>query len=360
MIAPRTHASTHSFYYPELDSLRFFAFLLIFIHHTDISDYPLLSRIQSIGWIGVDIFFCLSAYLLTRLLGTEYRLNNRVHVGYFFMRRILRIWPLYFLFVAFVIFFQLFTDPLLLKANWDRAVGLVTFTDNIFAATSGYNPIAFTGHLWTISYEEQFYLCIPLAVPFLLKLSKTKRSFFLLTMVIIGWGIRFALISHEASEVTVYVLPLTHFESIMIGIALAWWNVPHRVSMLVCAGSLIVLLLLPSSSDNALRLMALYPVAALFAGGLVSNALCHKNLVKGRILNFAPFVYFGKISFGLYVFHIFAIRACSFLFGHRFPGIEAIAAFLLTLVLAHISYRLVESRFLRLKSNFTIIKNKPV
>src|SRR5690606_2476800 len=95
---------------PELDGLRFIAFLLVFLHHLPfpsewLARSPLLSRIHAFGWIGVDIFLVLSAYLLTRLAIEERRHTGRFDVVRFYMRRALRIWPLYFLGLAIGFFF---------------------------------------------------------------------------------------------------------------------------------------------------------------------------------------------------------------------------------------------------------------
>src|SRR5690606_33171181 len=112
--------------------LRFIAFLLIFIHHTGFGDVFLVSFIKRIGWIGVDVFFCLSAFLLTRLLQIEYENTDRIHIRYFFIRRVLRIWPLYFTYITFCLCLHWMTASTELGGY--RIAGLYTFTDNIFAA----------------------------------------------------------------------------------------------------------------------------------------------------------------------------------------------------------------------------------
>jgi len=157
---------------PELDGLRFIAFLLIFIHHSSTQGVAIFREIKTIGWLGVEIFFCLSAFLLTRLLLRERDQFGTVDVYKFFMRRILRIWPLYFTYVILAIILSVYWH-VITSGNLHRIVGLLTFTDNFFAAFQGFNPIRFTGHLWTISYEEQFYLCLPFFVPYLLLIYLT-------------------------------------------------------------------------------------------------------------------------------------------------------------------------------------------
>src|SRR5271157_1881088 len=106
--AATRQGSQEPFYRPELDCLRFFAFLGVFVHHS-IPKEPsffrahglpvILSNFSYAGAFGVDLFFCLSAYLITKLLLREKDLTGHLNVKAFYVRRILRIWPLYFAFV---------------------------------------------------------------------------------------------------------------------------------------------------------------------------------------------------------------------------------------------------------------------
>src|SRR5688572_6649596 len=93
-------------YLPGLDVLRLAAFLLIFFHHAHFPDPAVSFVARKIGWIGVDIFFCLSAFLLGRLLLEEKEANGRIDIAAYFVRRILRIWPLYFIYVLLAVVFH--------------------------------------------------------------------------------------------------------------------------------------------------------------------------------------------------------------------------------------------------------------
>ena len=154
-----------SFYRPELDCLRFFAFLAVFVHHTmprQIDFYiahhlpTALSNVAYAGSFGVDLFFCLSAFLITELLLREKEEVGYLNVKAFYIRRILRIWPLYFAFVLFS-FGLTFVDRnqhfsvsqltmfLLLAGNWASAFTVIS---------------SVVAPLWSVSIEEQFYLCL--------------------------------------------------------------------------------------------------------------------------------------------------------------------------------------------------------
>jgi peptidoglycan/LPS O-acetylase OafA/YrhL len=140
------------FYLPELDSLRFFAFLAVFICHC----FALAGREgawSDVGSFGVDLFFVLSAYLITELLLRERRSRGRFDLGRFYARRILRIWPLYFTFLA--------GAELAGAVPQGDLAPLALFAGNFAYAAWGPPGLAVSS-LWSLSVEEQFYLVWPL------------------------------------------------------------------------------------------------------------------------------------------------------------------------------------------------------
>ena len=135
-------AQTGRYYLPELDSLRFFAFLAVFICHAfphEASGYPKALPGPIVNWIagtvcagafGVDLFFLLSSFLITSLLVREHRQTGRIDVPGFWIRRCLRIWPLYILFVVVAGFLLPLWFPFIPKLATCYAIGLATFTQN--------------------------------------------------------------------------------------------------------------------------------------------------------------------------------------------------------------------------------------
>ena len=162
------------FYRPELDVLRFFAFLGVFIFHAaprtmdfyDRAGYPhwlssLLIPTFGAGAYGVDLFFALSAYLITSLLLRERAATDHLDLRGFYLRRILRIWPLYLAFVAFAAIFALLVPGQHLPMRY--VVGYSLLAGNWIYVFYGL-PASFAVPLWTVSIEEQFYLAWPLAL----------------------------------------------------------------------------------------------------------------------------------------------------------------------------------------------------
>jgi peptidoglycan/LPS O-acetylase OafA/YrhL len=215
------HREKSKFYYPELDGLRFIAFLLVFIHHAPVLNFSALRFIKDFGWIGVDLFFALSAFLFVKILAKEFEKTGTISISKFYIRRGLRIWPIYVLFCLFLVVVavtrQVSVGVSLPFFPW-RVLGLFTFTDNIFSAFKGYNPIPFSGQLWTISYEEQFYLVIPIMLRYLFKSRGSRVVLLLSALAVLFFIIRSVLIYQKTPHPAIWVLPMTHFESILLGI----------------------------------------------------------------------------------------------------------------------------------------------
>src|SRR5580698_2798454 len=171
-VGPDTTSGTrnNSYYRPELDALRFFAFLCVFSFHrmdyvpTDPIHDPWLFRIGNIGPFGVPVFFLLSAFLITELLLRERERTGRIHIKAFYMRRILRIWPLYFMMFFGLALLNRFIagvgteDPL----AW---LAFTLFAGNWYILHHGWIAGS-VDPLWSISVEEQFYIVIPLLAAF--------------------------------------------------------------------------------------------------------------------------------------------------------------------------------------------------
>ena len=145
------------FYQPELDGLRFYAFLGVFVYHTLPSQAMpwLWGAVIKSGAAGVDLFFALSAFLITSLLLRERQQTGRISLRLFYLRRILRIWPLYFVVLALgVVLAHTVPDQ---RLPWYYIAGYLLFIGNWVSAAFGH-PQSICSPLWTVSIEEQFYL----------------------------------------------------------------------------------------------------------------------------------------------------------------------------------------------------------
>lgn len=363
-------------YYPELDSLRFFAFLLVLIHHSPyMKSIAVWQTLSEYGWMGVDLFLCLSAFLFARLLYVEYQQKGAINVGYFYLRRALRIWPLYFFFFAAMLTISIQQDGW--SANMlNRSIGMLTFTDNIFAAFINYNLVIwFTDHLWTISYEEQFYLVIPWVLRKLYQIKKSTTLIILVGVMFIGMLIRGFFIYNQVEHPAIWVLPITHFEAIfgglMIGLGLfdhSLKKIPAWIQLACGVLALYLITLMPNIDSIQWTLLLTYPLIGLgmtliLSAVMQGNISLLSTLFRNKLLG-----YFGKISYGLYVYHVASIwlayKITDLLVPPErllvYPLTVLLLGLIITLLVSMLSYQFLEKPFLRLKEKFTFIKSRPI
>jgi peptidoglycan/LPS O-acetylase OafA/YrhL len=378
-------SGTERVYFPNLNGLRFIAALLVIVHHIEQlksiygmpNDFS-SSFIQIIGELGVVLFFVLSGFLITYLLLAEENRTKTIAVKNFYLRRILRIWPLYFL-IVFVALFILPNIPLFVLPEYDRAtiyedlpwkiLLYVFFLPNLVSPMFGVVPYA--SLTWSIGTEEQFYLIWPLILK-----SIKKYRLILMFIIVAGYLLFARALFSDRTNFLVFKFEIN-----------AFWQSFNIASMAI--GGFFAMLL--HSKNPALKFFLNNPLF-YFALGFTSwllyrgvyfphitvNDLPFPYLYKEFysiwfgiiILNFAannenmisleqkPVRYLGKISYGLYIYHPIAIVAAlqtARWLGTASNGFIYALSLLLTVLLAGLSYRYFESYFLGLKSNFTSI-----
>ena len=368
--------ATDQFYYPELDVLRFIAFLLVFIHNSSpILINTFLDRFAEYTWFGVDLFFCLSAYLITKILVTEYQRNGSFNFRNFYMRRILRIWPLYFFYIA------LASLIVILSEGWSvnllkHIAALATFTFNLAYFGLLPFPLLIFIHLWSISYEEQFYAIIPWFLRKLLALEEKQKWIFIGVIFVLGNISRALFIYLRVNPAADYILPINRFESILGGLAIGlglfnqFFDRIHAEILFACAIlCLVIVFFLPNYETLGWNLVATYSLVGVGMTFLVFTIVKKQIPFFKTISRNKALVYLGKISYGLYVFH-FGTLALSSRICIDFLGLSAnqptyiIATmsigFVLTVLFAVLAYRYIETPFLKLKERFTLVSSRPV
>ena len=357
-------------YFPELDGLRFFAFFLVFVYHYSLLTQVYFNSPLKYFWIGVDLFFVLSAFLFTKLLTAEYSNTRSISFKKFYLRRIFRIWPIYFLFVGFSTAYYILKNGPLSKSIGLRVLGLFSFSDNLITAVKGYSPLPFTGHLWTIGYEEQFYIFVPIIIYFLVRSSVRTRLIFFGSVLVLFNMIRFVLISDKATGPAIYVLPFTHFESILMGIIVGFGDTDFlfeklRPLVLGLFGVLFFgfLCLLPVMEDVSFLLIASYSFVGLSTSSVlfsVSNSDLLRKIFSNKLL-----VFLGKRSYGLYVYHLLAYAIANAEVRRiQEVHVKYFALFgvwlFITVVISLASYEFIELPFLRLKKRFEVVRSRPI
>jgi peptidoglycan/LPS O-acetylase OafA/YrhL len=371
------------FYRPELDSLRFFAFLAVFLFHMTPRDptayahysfvpralVPWICGIAGAGAFGVDLFFALSAYLITGLLLRERAVRGHIDVKAFYARRILRIWPLYFLFVAIAAAIPIWDHTQ--KLPWPYLAGYLLLAGNWVYAFKGL-PASVAIPLWSISIEEQFYLLWP---PILRRITRRKLVYAVIALLLLANLARIALVAAHASGAAVEYNTFARIDPIAFGILIAciFGDRSPRFSPGIRFGLFLAALCTlaaigtyghlnaPQSLAPVMGTLIGRPLVALASGALLVTFIGAAG--QARILTSRGLVYLGKISYGLYVYHMAGVLIAEHILRHSSTGGHRGAAplgFLLTIAFSAISYRWFESPFLRLKDRFAIIRSRPV
>jgi peptidoglycan/LPS O-acetylase OafA/YrhL len=376
---------SRSEYIPALDGLRFLAFLSVFLRHS-LAQTPLATDpnsvvaryawgIGSFGWMGVDLFLCLSAFLLTRLLLVEKDRFGYINIPHFFFRRALRIWPLYFLMILVGFGLAPFARLIIMKAAvnsnsalWQHhLIPFSLFLGNWSTAMFGYAKSPQLSLLWTVSLEEQFYLLLPLVIA---ALPRRTLVFVAIGGIVFSVLVRTWLTANAVGTTTIYTITPTRLDSFSVGILLAifapqvraWASQPARSLLLVIVLlALLTMIHLTGSVDLAgNHLIYLYVLVACSAGCALILALSPTWF--SRLLERRPMIYLGKISYGLYALHLTALMFVN-LVADRFqllPIVRMIGGLCLTIVMAAGSYRYLERPFLKLKLRFTSVPSRPV
>jgi peptidoglycan/LPS O-acetylase OafA/YrhL len=370
-------AARPSFYKPELDTLRFFAFLSVFVAHN--LAYPIDLLVQHhvppwaakigisfvhAGVYGVDVFFALSAYLITELLLREKAVMGSLNVRAFYLRRILRIWPLYYLFVPLAALIP-FLNPYH-QFTWRYVLPFLLLMGNWSFVAFGW-PTTAAMPLWSVSVEEQFYLLWP---PIVARISRRQITIAAVTMVAAANICRLLGVAAHESSAQLWGNTIAHLDAIAAGILLA--VVPLGQVLSSRYGGRIALMLggacCLAARGHFVAIDATEQLSVLgtLIGYPVVMLACTAILVAfiGVPFRSRTLQYLGKISYGLYVYHLMsmsiAYKLMPFDRGVLHAGLRIVAALGITIAIAAVSYMVVEKPFLNLKRRFTYVDSRPV
>jgi peptidoglycan/LPS O-acetylase OafA/YrhL len=439
------------FYHPELDVLRFFAFFMVFLHHALPHDpafwakmgvapslASLLCAIGATGAFGVNLFFLLSSYLITELLIRERARFGHIDLKSFYIRRILRIWPLYFAFLALAWVMQWYVPGQ--HIGWRAGLAFSLLGGNWWLVFVGF-PSSVIFPLWSVSIEEQFYIFWPATMR---KLSQRGLLIAAGLMLAVANFTRWYVASRHAWESQIWGNTFVQLDAIALGVLLAVLlaGAAPRITPLpriaLFTGGLACLVLagnyfqIKGDPLTFSRVLLGYPVMALGAVALflatlrdLAPAACsaalpdaarpsrgaggphppafsaasgaphlppsaevglrnsglatierpqaeQPSLLRTKrppsrtwsIWELSPLVYLGRISYGLYVFHILGLMISDYTVTHQGSSLGRFlfrdtVGFAFTVALSAISYRWLETPFLTLKQRFTHVLSRP-
>lgn len=372
------------YYKPELDVLRFCAFLFVFFTHRmdlapiDPAKYYWGHHLSLIGVYGVPLFFFLSAFLITELLTREQDLFGKISVKSFYIRRILRIWPLYFAFFFGMVLVTQFTDKFgQISPSTQLAFSL--FSGNWYISFNEWLPSYPINPLWSISVEEQLYILLPLVIYFT---GKRGLKIFSYLALIIAYAV---IIYYAQRPVNGFSGEWTNsfvqFQFFAVGILCSVylkgrqfkWPALLRIAMFIAgiACWLTASIVCGVSADAPHLSTILQAISGWLL--ILTGVIFFFLSLYGAKEKYMPSViaYCGRISYGMYVFHITMywliyqiyreeLNAFSKMIGmdEWRNAVGFLIAFIATMIVSMLSYSFFEKPFLRLKRKFTFIPSR--
>ncbi|MBX9602039.1 MAG: acyltransferase [Bryobacteraceae bacterium] len=352
--APRA-AAVRFAYRPSLDGLRAIAILLVMAHNARL---PYTAG----GFVGVDLFFTLSGYLITSILMAERDQTSAIRISRFYARRALRLLPALIVMIAVMcIYASVAQTAENARTTYLGAGYTIFYVANWVAAFQG-EVLGVFGHAWSLSVEEQFYLIWPLLLLFLLRKRGEAGMLPFCLAAMAGSAIwRFALSSAGAPALRTYCGTDTRSDALLAGCALAFFlrNLPdpRRVALARYTGYAAVpamaawlTIAATAGADEPSTFQFWILVASLLGAVLIAAAELSNEWLTA-ILGFAPLVWVGKISYGLYLWHnpAIAIDARKLAWFHLGPEYLIPVRLAATLLAATLSYYMIERQFLRSK-----------
>ena len=373
-------SNNKSKYLPSIDSLRALAVLAVIIYHVDVNYLPG-------GFLGVDLFFVLSGYLISSLIIKEFRKTGTVNLYNFYIRRARRLLPaVYFMITVGLVVMVLFNEVLLRKSHLDAIFGYIYSSNwwyifhklDYFDSFGAQSPFK---HLWSLAIEEQFYMIFPLL--FLLVNGKKKskdgtyklnKNFLYVVLGLILVSLIAYILLFDINNISrIYFGTDTRAFSLLVGVVGAilypmerlhskvtpQQNMIYSVVSLVSIATLITVMIYTSEYNTWLYRGGFLLVAILGLIVIISSGKQHTLMSK--LLSFKPVVFIGKISYSLYLWHFPILVLTTPVSEIGNPNIIfVILRVILTFVLATASYVFVETpiRKLGFKNYINVIFKK--
>lgn len=365
-------------YIKGLDGLRGIAIILVMLFHFRRYDFGEIGL--DVGWVGVQLFFVLSGFLITRILLHEKHRSIGKYLKKFYWRRSLRIFPVYFayLFVLTISFWLFgFPDALGKKAAW-----LYTYTYNFTRLLPEWSHSVFFTHLWSLSVEEQFYLFWPVLIFFFReKVLKFIIVGIIIVSPIIRWALAHFLLTHTSLDYhvtgeAVYWFTLSHLDAFAFGGSIPIFKIPEKIKRLDLLCLLLFTVVVITGAINFIFLQHPplphisslgYPIASLDYGQHIwsytlLNAFFTSLIIwvsyrtAGSLFSNFFLVSIGKVSYGMYLFHWGILGIFNQTVGRVLTNslVVFVIYFFSVYAFASLSYYFFESHFLKLKDRINI------
>jgi peptidoglycan/LPS O-acetylase OafA/YrhL len=345
-------------YLPQLDGLRGFAVVLVVLYHCGYLTAGWGPRPFPGGFIGVDLFFVLSGFLITAGLVSQLERRGRIDLREFAERRVRRLVPaLVFAVIGVIALRSLVGNPFAGEATRNTAFGTLLYVSN-WQQAAGWPFLSELSHTWSLALEAQFYLVWPLVLIAVSALRISRRVFAgILVVTVVAVAVhRSRMWTDQAHFLPLYVRTDTRADVVLLGclgaLAVSWgWlgrAAGRRLRLpSVAALGFIVFVSLESETGDARLYHGWFSILALSCATLVVSAVLDPEWALHRCWRRRGLIMLGQKSYSLYLWHVPIFLLVAQHLGHRPVWLRLIVGLLPTAAITELSYRLVENRFRR-------------
>jgi peptidoglycan/LPS O-acetylase OafA/YrhL len=351
MTRTETSAARRWVYVPELDALRALAIVAVMLHH-------FVPDTFGGGYFGVTVFFVLSGYLITGLLLSEWDRHGAIDLPAFYARRVLRLYPaliavvLFFTVVAFVIGHPGLSTSQFLTGD---GTSLIYVNDFIQAAGTLGGGAQWFAPTWSLGVEEQFYLLWPILLVLVLSRSDRSRISNWIVVATLAAAMLYPAIAGQVGAGWMYYSPLGSLLPLLAGCGAAFSRRRPSAILAGAAAALLVVTMLEAPWVTDLSLWHGYVQCATLGATVVILFLTRAE--GWAPMRWAPLVWLGRRSYGVYLIHMPVFYAYLILLPDRNPWSYALLVSITSVILAALLYRLVEAPFLAMKTRLTRADN---
>lgn len=330
-------------YREDIDGLRAIAVLAVIFYHAGVGSF-------SGGYVGVDVFFVISGFLITGIIVRELR-ENKFSLAGFYERRVRRIFPAVFALIGFVLIASaaLYGAQDYASISRSAAANTIFLSNMLFWRESGYFEAPSTLkpllHTWSLSVEEQFYIFFPMLM---VLIARFFRSRFAPAILVLACG-SFALslyATYEYTSAAFYFMPLRAWE-LFTGslLALPNFHASNRLRNLLSfagLGAIFASIVFLNENTAFPGWAAIFPVfgsALVIFGGMEGDTFIKK------ILSWAPLVFIGKISYSLYLWHWSLLVMGKYYLIRQTTAVDILAWLFLTFLVSILSWKFIETPF---------------
>ena len=350
-------------YRPEIDGLRAIAVISVIIYHLNENWLPG-------GFLGVDIFFVISGFLITGIIITEIQ-QNSFSFKQFYTRRIKRIYPAFITVMALVSLIAsaifIYNDFNQLRKTIELATAFLSnfylgLTQGYFDLSANENPVL---HIWSLAVEEQYYLIFPLILILAYKKFREIKVLFIITLILFFILLATSFVSANfykevLHQPNIYYLSNLRFPELLVGSLLAiYHNLSNKVQLskqvnniLAILSTLLLFSCLFLMNNDIAYIPGITLILPCIFTALIIHTTSQNNIVKLCLSNKA-IVFIGKISYSLYLYHWIFIAFAYYITGEKQINNQSIAiVIVLTIIFSVLSYYLIEQPIRKSKLNF--------